>query len=73
MNKKIELSKKPKLKIHKYVVELNYRLKSGVLHTKYFYCVNMKEVKERVSQAKKGSFVHVFKAKHTFIQAYAVE
>lgn len=73
MNKKITLTKEPKLKVHKYVVTVNTRLSGGSVMTKYHYCMNLKEVKAIANRTNKGSWIHVFKADHNFIQAYAVE
>lgn len=73
MLKKIAYKKEPKLPVHKYVVAVHFRLKSGVVHTKFFYCLNLKEVRQRCKDSKKGSWCDVFKADHNFIQAYAKE
>lgn len=73
MLKKLAYKKEPKLQVHKYVVAINYRLKSGVVHTKFHYCLNLKEVREASKKSKKGSWIEVYLASHNFVQGYANE
>lgn len=76
MLKKIGYKKEPRLKVHKYVVVVNKRVKykgKPVVHSKFFYCISLKEVRQKCEQSQKGSWVDVFKAEHNFIQAYVHE
>ena len=76
MLKKIAIKKEPRLKIHKYIVTVNCRLKHKgkmCVHTKWFYCLNLKEVRQRCEQSKVGSWCEVFKADHNFIKCVAHE
>lgn len=63
--KKITYATEPKLKIHKYVVQIIKNGRAG-----YWYCLTLKEVKQRIKNISHGSVVEVFRADHKFIQAY---
>lgn len=72
--KKIAYKKEPRLNhFHKYVVTVNKTVKfkgKNVVHTKYFYCMNRKEVRARAEAAQKGTWINVFKADHNFVQGF---
>lgn len=78
MLKKIAVSKEPKLRVHKYVVEISKRIcqkgQKPHTHISFHYCMNLKEVRQKLKDyAPKGSWACVYLASHNFVQMYGVE
>ncbi len=59
----------PDLKIHNYIVAIG-RTEKNCHKIRYKYCVNKKEVIAAKKYAKPNSVVEIFKAKHTFVEAF---
>lgn len=78
MLRKLPVRKEPKLHVHRYIVAVSKRViaknkKSSHVHTKFYYCVNLKEVMQKCKAMKKGQWAEVYSAFHNFIQGYAQE
>ena len=65
----LHLDKKPILKVHKYIATIG-GYKSGSWHTRYRYCLNMKEV-DRIRQTlKPNQVMEVYRAVHEFVRGW---
>lgn len=60
-----------KLKIHKFVLAVVKKVCpkecQSFYHTQYFYCLDMREVKEKIAKGLEGREYYIFKASHEYI------
>jgi len=68
--KRVKYGKEPVLHVHRYIVAVG-RQKKNHWHTKFFYCQNLAEMRDRRDRApNKGSVVEVYSATHNFREAW---
>lgn len=67
--KRISYKKEPVLKVHRWIVNVGIQAKD-CWRSKFYFCMNKKDVRELVANARPGAIIEIHKATHNFVEAW---